>query len=274
MLKQLSAMLSATVAALCCIVSTGGSLTAGAANAVYDTEPKTYASDNQSIGDVDSNDAVDVMDAASILTEVALLGSSQNGSYTDDQFYRADVDTDGQVDATDASIILTYSSLAGSGAAGDFVSYLKEFYPSEDTSAEPTVPSDPTGLTGNIVSLTNSEATMLAALVTLEAGNESYECQKAVASLIVNRMLTSGTSLNDVIYAKNQFSTAGRVASTTPFNSCVNAVNEVLATGTTIPIYVTFFRASYYHSWGDQVGYCCIDNTYFSYSQALKNKYV
>ncbi|MBQ7013202.1 MAG: cell wall hydrolase [Oscillospiraceae bacterium] len=289
MLKKLSAMLSVAIVGGCCMIGLSmGSISAAAANTT-NTETKTLASDSLTIGDVDFNGYVNALDAADVLAEAALLGTGEGGAFTDEQLCCADVNNDNLVDATDASVILAYSSYAGAGGTDDFSTYLENGTATGETTApetestttestttttETTTQPEPEGLTGNFVTLTEDEATMLAALVTLEAGAESYECQKAVASLVINRMLTSGSTLEGVIYAKNQFSVASRVASTTPFTSCVNAVEEVLTEGTTIPIYVTFFRASYYHTWGDQVAYCCIDNTYFSYSQALKNKYV
>lgn len=262
MFKKLSAVLVNS----CCIISiaTTGMITAGAAN-------------DRMIGDVDMNGYVDAMDAASILTEAAHLAFAETGGLTDAQMFSADINSDGLVNAGDASYIMSYASYLGTGGTIDFVEYLNQQglvvtpeQPEEEI--KPTAPSD--GLSGHIVSMTADEAKMLAALVTLESKGESYECQKAVASLVINRMLTSNLTVEGVIYQKNQFSTASRVASTTPTESCMNAVNDVLANGTTLPIYVTFFRAGYYHSWGDQVAYCCMDNTYFSYSQALKNKYV
>lgn len=289
MLKKLSAMLSVAIVGGCCMIGLSmGSISAAAANTT-NTETKTLASDSLTIGDVDFNGYVNALDAADVLAEAALLGTGEGGAFTDEQLCCADVNNDNLVDATDASVILAYSSYAGAGGTDDFSTYLENGTATGETTApetestttestttttETTTQPEPEGLTGNFVTLTEDEATLLAALVTLEAGAESYECQKAVASLVINRMLTSGSTLEGVIYAKNQFSVASRVASTTPFTSCVNAVEEVLTEGTTIPIYVTFFRASYYHTWGDQVAYCCIDNTYFSYSQALKNKYV
>lgn len=260
MFKKISAVLVNG----CCIMSIAmsGMITAEAAN-------------NSLIGDVDLNGYVDAMDAASILTEAAHLAFAETGTFTDDQMFSADVNEDGYVNAGDASYIMSYASYLGTGGTVSFNEFMGKDTVSGTEQPEeikPTAPSD--GLAGNIVSLTESEATMLAALVTLEAKGESYECQKAVASLVINRMLTSNLTVEGVIYQKNQFSTASRVASTTPTESCQNAVNEVLAKGTTLPIYVTFFRAGYYHSWGDQVAYTCMDNTYFSYSQALKNKYV
>ncbi len=293
MLKKLSAIF--TIVNSCCIIglSMANMITAEAA---YAANTETVAYENLLVGDVDSDGNVNVLDAASILSESVSLGSDDQGTFTDEQFYCADVNKDEKLNALDVSIILNFSSFTGASSADDFAAYLEQLgLPQEGTSQdapaqpeESPAPTDPPQVetpettpsqpeesepTGTIVSLTESEATMLAALVTLEAGAESYECQKAVASLVINRMLTSNSSLSDVIYAKNQFSVAGKVATTKPFDSCVKAVNDVLTNGTTLPIYVTFFRAGYYHSWGDQVAYCCIDNTYFSYSKALMNKY-
>ncbi len=260
MLKKLSSI----VATSCCVIAMGitGTIAAQASDPL--------------VGDVDGNGIVDTLDAAEVLVEAAALGSSDTSHFVPDQVTCADVNMDNLINAVDAALITSYSSYTGSGGTLDMLSYLNQLTQGEPETEEPPASSAPVsdGITGNIVSMTADEAKMLAALVTLEAQGESYECQKAVASLVINRMLTSNLTVEGVIYQKNQFSTASRVASTTPTDSCMNAVNDVLTNGTTLPIYVTFFRAGYYHSWGDQVAYCCMDNTYFSYSQALKNQYV
>ena len=46
----------------------------------------------------------------------------------------------------------------------------------------------------------------LATLVYLESGTESYECQKSIASVVIHRMQNDDLTLQEVIYAKNQFS--------------------------------------------------------------------
>ncbi|MBR2912786.1 MAG: cell wall hydrolase [Oscillospiraceae bacterium] len=270
MLKRLSAKLSAALLAGCCIInlSMANMITAEAAYTANETEvPVTV---EMTMGDVDANGIIDPLDAVAILSEVALTATG--GGTASEEFTKyADVNNDSEVNAGDASIVLAYSCYVGAGGSEEFTDYLKQF---TDPFEEPVAPQEPDGITGNIVTLTSEEQRLLAALVTLEVGTESYECQKAIASLVINRMLTSGSTLTEVIYAKNQFSVAGKVASKTPSESCVKAVDEVLTTGTTLPIYVTFFRSSYYHSWGDQVPYGVMDHTYFSYSKALKNKYV
>lgn len=121
------------------------------------------------------------------------------------------------------------------------------------------------------VSITEEEKRDFAALVYLEAGGESYECMKTVASVIVNRMTNNNLSLYDVIYAANQFEPANNIPHTTPSEEAVNAVNEIVQNGPCVPKNVTFFRASYYHNWGDLIQpYTVIDNTYFSYDVRIE----
>lgn len=110
-----------------------------------------------------------------------------------------------------------------------------------------------------------SDVYELATLVYLESGTESFECQKAIASVVIYRMQNDDLTLQEVIYAKNQFSPAYLIAQSEPSESTLQAVREVLQNGPSIPNYVTFFRADYYHNWSELiVPYCVIDHTYFS----------
>lgn len=112
----------------------------------------------------------------------------------------------------------------------------------------------------------------LATLVYLESGTESYECQKAIASVVIHRMQNDNLTLQEVIYAKNQFSPAYLVAESEPSESTLAAVQDVLQNGPSIPNYVTFFRADYYHNWSELIiPYCVIDHTYFSADTRLMN---
>lgn len=115
------------------------------------------------------------------------------------------------------------------------------------------------------IELSDSDRYLLATVVTLESGGCSYECQKMTAACIMNRVVTKGISLADVIYSPNQFTTASEIPYTTPYQSCLDAVDDLMANGSDLPLDVTFFRASYYHDWSDMVvPYCNIDNVYFS----------
>lgn len=121
------------------------------------------------------------------------------------------------------------------------------------------------------VSLTEEEKRDFSSLVYLEAGGESYECMKTVASVIVNRMINNNLSLYDVIYATNQFEPAENITYTDPSEEAVQAVNEIIQNGPCVPKNVTFFRASYYHNWSDLIQpYTVIDNTYFSYDVRIE----
>ena len=111
----------------------------------------------------------------------------------------------------------------------------------------------------------------LATLVYLEAGIESFECQKGIASVVINRMTTTDSTLQEVIYAKNQFSPASLIPYNEPTESTLQAVREVLKDGPIFPEYVTFFRANYYHDFSQYVEpYTQIDHTYFSADTTLK----
>lgn len=121
----------------------------------------------------------------------------------------------------------------------------------------------------NKYSLTDDEVYMLAALLYLEGRGESIECQEAICSVVLNRMSLWEMSLYDVIYQANpdpQFSTAYLVSSTVPEQEQIDVVNSVISNGVSIPEYVCYFRASYYHDWYGMNDYTDLDNTYFSYS--------
>ena len=124
------------------------------------------------------------------------------------------------------------------------------------------------------ISLSETDINTLATLVYLEAGGESYECQKAVASVVLNRMHIYGKSLLEVVYEPGQFTPANLIDSSSPSDSCLDAVNDVLTNGTTLPMYVTFFRGDHYHKWDRSryIPYCKIDNTYFTYDSFLIDK--
>ena len=112
------------------------------------------------------------------------------------------------------------------------------------------------------VRLSQADIRNIAALVYLEAGSQSYKCQKAIASVIINRMKRYNKTASQVIWEPGVFSPANRVKSTRPSDQCVKAVKDVINDGTTLPKNVVAFRNGHYHSFGKQ--YCCIDGVYFT----------
>ena len=108
---------------------------------------------------------------------------------------------------------------------------------------------------------------ILARLVFLEANTESLECQKAVASVVLNRVKSGywGSTLQNVIYAPGQFTPASKIPNTTPTDKNYEAVDYVLTNGSTLPSYCLYFRTRYHFEWQGYVPYTSIDNTYFGY---------
>lgn len=115
--------------------------------------------------------------------------------------------------------------------------------------------------------ITSEEREMLARIVHLESNTESIECQKAIASVVINRWQDGywGNTLYDVIYAESQFTPAHNIYKTTPTETNYEAVDYVLKFGCTIPEYVKFFRRGYHFDWSGYASYDKIDHTCFGY---------
>lgn len=117
--------------------------------------------------------------------------------------------------------------------------------------------------------ITSVEREMLARLVYREANTESIECQKAIISVIINRWQSGlwGDTLEEVVYAKNQFAPASLLYCTTPTEINYEAVDEVIENGITIPEYIFYFRADYHFKWNGYKAYNKIDSTCFGYME-------
>lgn len=124
-----------------------------------------------------------------------------------------------------------------------------------------------------VYNISEADRHNLAAVTFLEGRDESYECLKGICSTVINRHLTTGASIYSITHDANQYSVAWSIDSCMPSQAAYDAVDEVLHNGTNIPIYVKYFRASYYHNWGDQVPYMNLGNTYFSYSASERGLY-
>ena len=115
--------------------------------------------------------------------------------------------------------------------------------------------------------ITSVEREMIARLVYREANTESIECQKAIISVIINRWQSGlwGDTLEEVVYAKNQF--ASLLYCTTPTEINYEAVDDVIENGITIPEYIFYFRADYHFKWDGYKAYKKIDNTCLGYME-------
>ena len=107
--------------------------------------------------------------------------------------------------------------------------------------------------TANLYGFSQSDIDLLACLVFGEVGNQSDECQRAVASVVINRINSSEfpNTCRGVIYQKSQF-TGGK--SKMSDDSYRNAL-YVLQNGSTLPSWVMYFRMSYHFNWSGYAPY-------------------
>jgi spore germination cell wall hydrolase CwlJ-like protein len=123
-----------------------------------------------------------------------------------------------------------------------------------------------------VYNITSAEREMLARLVYLEGGIEPIECQRAIVSVVINRWQNGywGDTIEEVIYAKAQFSPASKIKTTTPTETQYEVVDYVLKNGCTLPEYVLYFRANYHHKWTGYQPHKVIGRTYFGYLEKDK----
>lgn len=112
-------------------------------------------------------------------------------------------------------------------------------------------PAAPTPTNEAPVAANYDDAYLLACLVSMEAGNECYEGQLAVANVVMNRLRSGrwGSSIHSVIYASGQFpSVNGSVMNGYlaggPLASAQQAANEAMAGNNNIGGYMCFINVS------------------------------
>ncbi len=91
--------------------------------------------------------------------------------------------------------------------------------------------------------LTEEDINLMAAVMTLECGNESYEGQLAVANVILNRLQTGrwGSTISGVVYAPSQFTVVNLASFNTYISpSCLQAAREACAGTNNIGGYMYF----------------------------------
>lgn len=117
--------------------------------------------------------------------------------------------------------------------------------------------------------VTEEERDLLAKLVFCEANTENLDCQKAIVSVVFNRLEAGkwGSSLEDVIFYPNAFTPAtfGLLENAEPTAENYEAVDYVFKNGSTLPTYVRYFRADKHFSWEGYEGYVVLDSVYFGY---------
>lgn len=119
------------------------------------------------------------------------------------------------------------------------------------TTEQPPSQEPPAPTTRGAFNLTDYEVQLMACVLTLECGNQSYEGQLAVANLILNRLETGiwGNTIEGVLYAQNQFSVVytdsfAQCMANGPQESCVTAVRDAASGNNNIGSYLSY-RATY-----------------------------
>lgn len=110
----------------------------------------------------------------------------------------------------------------------------------------------------NMNDFSDYEIALLERVVMSEASIEPYDCKVAVAETILNRMDMYSTSLEDVVYAPNQYSMADNGQ---PTDEVKQAVAQALECRVN-PVNMIYFRQDYYHSFGTP--YTAYGEMYFS----------
>lgn len=105
----------------------------------------------------------------------------------------------------------------------------------------------------------------LARLLFLEGHTEGDECQRAIISVVLNRVEYGmwGDTIDDVIYFKRQFSTARKIKRTEATEKEFENIDWIIKNGKTLPDEVLFFRLKSYRGSKNYDTYRKIDRTYF-----------
>lgn len=107
---------------------------------------------------------------------------------------------------------------------------------------------------------------LLAQLIYAESGHESYTGQVAVGSVVMNRVKQTNGTIEGVIFAKNQFSTAKKgYFSNTPSQSSLNAAIEAYFGAKPVGNSLYFNNKSVTNSWAarNRSLYCILGNHAF-----------
>lgn len=99
---------------------------------------------------------------------------------------------------------------------------------------------------GRYAPITAEERELLARLVFLEAGAASFECQRACAEVVLNRVAAENfpDTVEAVIYQEGQFTPAPRISGTTATEEQYRAVDAALEGDNLTPADVVYFSTT------------------------------
>ena len=126
-------------------------------------------------------------------------------------------------------------------------------------------------LYGDRIYITDEEIALMERCVMSEAGNQSIECQEAVATVILNRWQHPDKypdTIEGVIMDPGQFSIHDNGKPTVSVRVAVhNAIVYYNTAVQDLPSQIYYFRSGRYHDFG--IPYECIDDLYFSGSENM-----
>lgn len=168
------------------------------------------------------------------------------------------------------SIETTTPEMTSAGSTTDVTTVYSETIPLEEETpendlilAENTMPE-----ISNSFGLSDEDYRLLVLTVYLEAGNQSFECMKGVASVCVNRVNSSRfpDDFYSVLVSSGEF-TINFSCTDTPYEDCYSAVDYILANGSEMPEGVNYFHAVYSDdAWSlSREVYCQIGDVVFTY---------
>ena len=106
-------------------------------------------------------------------------------------------------------------------------------------------------------SVTEEEIYLLGSVIRAEAGNHSFTGQKAVAEVVLNRVMSPKfpNTITEVIYQKGQFSTARYLSNYPPTDEQYEVIEAVLKeSNPTLPEDVMFFATYPFREVYEQIG--------------------
>lgn len=105
------------------------------------------------------------------------------------------------------------------------------------------------------------EIDLMARVVMSEASIEPFDCKQAIAAVILNRYRAGnyGSTIYDVVYSPNQFSTGNNGE---PTEECYDAVQAAIDYPNSFPSDMLYFRTGHYFA--KYHDYAHIGKTYFS----------
>lgn len=126
------------------------------------------------------------------------------------------------------------------GFAGAWV-YDKSQMPEEPFVYVPEAPPAESRYPG--LELTEAEVNLMADLICMEGESEPFEGQQAIAEVILNRLVSGKfqSSINSIIYAKDQFAAAKNLYLAKPTDTQYKAVERALNGPYVLPIDVVFY---------------------------------